>query len=86
MENTNQFKIRQLKDNEYIILKLCESKKTKGYLWWKKTIKTKKYYPVDEYGRFFQHINIENFVFYKTLEDAKKWILDYNKYPIDYFC
>jgi hypothetical protein len=93
VSSSNNFLIRQTSDREFIILKMYKEIETKGYLWWKKTIKTEKYHRVDKYGTKFFIIsypiyftNLENLETYKTKEDAEKWIADYTKYPLDYYC
>jgi len=92
VSSSNNFLIRQTSDCEFIILKLYKEIETKGYLWWKKTIKTEKYHRVDKYGNKFCIISysiyftkLENLETYKTKEEAEKWIADYFKYPLDYY-
>ena len=92
VSSSNNFLIRQTSENEFIILKKYKEETTKGYLWWKKTISEEKYRRIDRYGNKFFCItypiyftNLSDIDTYKTLEDAKKWIENYNKYPIDYY-
>jgi hypothetical protein len=86
---SDKFRIVQNSDNEFIIQKLYKETETKGYLWWKKTSSWDEWKRVDKNGQKYYSIgyripisNYDQFKTYKTLDKAKKWIEDYNKYPI----
>jgi hypothetical protein len=87
---SDRFRIKQISDNEFIVQKLFFKETTKGYLWWKKTTINECWQRVDKHGvkyysLSFRSLSINNHDFFKTYEsfyDAKKWIEDYNKYPI----
>lgn len=93
VSSSNNFLIRQISEKEFIILKKYKETQAQGYLWWKKTIIEEKYRRIDRYGNKFFSIasplyftNLSDIDTYETLEDAKKWIENYKKYPIDYYC
>jgi hypothetical protein len=81
---SDKFRIVQNSDDEFIIQKLFKETETKGYLWWKKTSSWDEWKKVCTKGH--KHFNLgyslQKFKTYNTLEDAIKWIYDYNKYPI----
>lgn len=93
VSSSNDFLIRQTSEKEFIILKKYKETETKGYLWWKKTITKEEYRRIDRYGnKFFiltypiYFTNLDKLDSYKSKKEAKRWIANYNKYPIDYYC
>jgi hypothetical protein len=93
VSSSNNYLIKQISEKEFIILKKYKQTKTKGCLWWKKSTSEEKYNRIDRYGKkLFCNTypifdtNFSDLITYKTLEDAKKWIENYKKYPIDYYC
>lgn len=84
---SDKFRIVQNSDNEFIIQKLFKETETKGCLWWKKTSSWDEWKRVDKNGQKYYNsigyrIHISNYEQFKTLDEAIKWIEDYNKYPI----
>ena len=81
---SDKFRIVQNSDDEFIIQKLFKETETKGYLWWKKTSSWDEWKRVCTKGYKYFNIgySLQKFKTYKTLEEAVKWIEDYNKYPI----
>ena len=90
VSSSNKFLIRQISKKEFIILKLFKKEITQGYLWWKKTIIIEEYKRVTKYGNKMVcrlgFSNVMDCVKYKSKKKAEKWIANYNKYPIDYYC
>ena len=80
------FRILQNAEDEFIVEKLFVVTETRGMLWWKKYIKKKEWRRCDNMGRHLHFgatwTNLSQFETYGTLEEAKKWIKDYAKYPI----
>lgn len=81
---SDKFRIVQNSDDEFIIQKLFKETETKGYLWWKKTSSWDEWKRVCTKGHknFNFGYSLQKFKTYSTLDDAIKWIKDYNKYPI----
>ena len=86
---SDNYRIVQNSDEEFIIQKLYKETQTKGYLWWKKRSSSEEWKRVDKNGqKYYKRVykihtsNYYQFKTYKTLEKAVKWIEDYNKYPI----
>ena len=90
VSSSNNFLIRQISEKEFIIYKKFKQETTKGYLWWKKTIISEEYKRIDKYGRklFIRRwlTNFDDLITFKSKKKAEKWIANYNKYPIDYYC
>ncbi len=89
VSDNEKFRIKQTKENVFVIQRLFKVVETKGYLWWKKTTSSYKWESVDNYGQALYNscieiyiINLKHSKSYSTLEDAIKWIEDYSKYPV----
>lgn len=87
----NNYKIRQLSENEFIVLKEFTKTEIKGFLWWEKTIKTKEFNRIDKRGIAFYNVysplsisNLSELIVFKTLSESKEFIKNLEKYPIDY--
>ena len=81
---SDKFRIKQVSDDEFIVQKQFKETEVKGYLWWKDTHTWNEWKRVCPKGHkdFNLDYSLQKFKTYKTLEDAIKWIYDYNKYPI----
>ena len=83
---SDKFRIVQNSDDEFIIQKLFKETETKGYLWLKKTSSWDEWKRITTDGQklviISYYSNDTRLKTYKTLEEAIKWIEDYNKYPI----
>mgnify|MGYP006901786014 CR=1 FL=1 len=84
------FEIIQYRDNVFRIFFTddCTEKVTTGFLWWRKTeiLKLKEKYEVGETDVKLTGIYPVRFIYtpFETLKDARKWVDDYFKYPINH--
>lgn len=72
------FRINELAENKFVVVELFVTKKTTGFLWWRKTTTQKVWDTVNIFG-YRRNINDVRglFIVYDTFANAEKWILNF---------
>lgn len=85
-ESNEKFRIVEKEKNYFIVEKLFKTTKKSGFLWWKKEVIKHEWKWITREGNYLVFIgafcNIDRFKSYKTIEEAKEWIINNDKYPI----
>lgn len=89
MADEKEYRVKEIRGNFIIEVKGVEEKTT-GFLWWRKVNKEIRWYRAGENGGrtfFFFHPRIVNHALppYKTIEEAKQKIKEFNAKPIYHY-